>query len=163
VDIRAYLVREDLRELNGRLLRWVEGGGTLVVMYQRDQEWRREFAPFPFDITRTRVTLEEAPVAMLLPDHPLLSRPNRIVPSDWEDWVQERLIYAPGGPAPEYLRLVSTGDPGEPPVTTSFLAAPFGRGAYVYTSLVWYRQLKELHPGALRCFANMISWSATER
>lgn len=163
VDIRAYLVREDLRRNNDNLLRYAAGGGTVVVMYQRDQEWRREYAPYPFDVSRARVTVEDAPVVMLQPDHPLLASPNRITAADWGGWVQERVIYAPSSVAEVYHRLVSTGDPGEPPVTTAYLAVDHGLGAYVYTSFVWYRQLKELHPGALRCFANMLSYTRRAR
>ena len=39
----------------------------------------------------------------------------------------------------------------------SVLVAAHGKGTYLYTSLVWYRQLRELHPGALKLFANMLA------
>ena len=61
-------------------------------------------------------------------------------------------------PAP-YRKLLSSSDPDEEPLTTGLLEADVGRGAYIYTSYVWYRQLKEGNPGAFRCFANMISYS----
>jgi len=48
-------------------------------------------------------------------------------------------------------------DPGEPPLRSGLLFATYGRGTYLYTSLVWYRQLRVFHPGAFRLFANMIS------
>jgi LmbE family N-acetylglucosaminyl deacetylase len=161
IDIRAYLVREGLKKFNNRLLDYVREGGNLVVMYQRDQEWKPEYAPFPFQITRKRITIEEAPVTILTPEHPLMSTPNRIGDRDWEGWTQERGLYFPGNVAPEYTRLLSSSDPDEEPLTTGYLVAKVGKGSYIYTSYVWYRELKEANPGAFRCFANMISYSTT--
>jgi hypothetical protein len=158
LDIRAYLVREDLRKNNGRLLEYVQRGGNLVVMYQRDQEWRPEYAPYPFTISRRRITVEDAPVDILEPLHPLMNSPNRITVADWLGWKQERAVYLPSDVSAEYVRLLASHDPDEPEETTGYLAAPYGTGTYLYTSFVWYRQLKEHLPGAVRCFANMISY-----
>ena len=156
VDIRGYLLRDALRENNARLLDYVRGGGNLVVMYQRQQEWKPEFAPYPFQVTGRRVCVEEAPVRILAPSHPLLNAPNRIGDSDWQGWIQERGVYFPSEVPPGYTRLISSADPDEPQLDTGFLETPFGRGSYIYTSYVWYRQLKEGNPGAFRCFANML-------
>jgi LmbE family N-acetylglucosaminyl deacetylase len=158
LDIRAYLVREDLRKNNGRLLEYVRNGGNLVVMYQRDQEWKPEYAPYPFTISRRRITVEDAPVDILEPLHPLMNSPNRITATDWLGWKQERAIYLPSDVSAEYLRLLASHDPDEPEETAGYLVAPYGKGTYLYTSFVWYRQLKEHLPGAVRCFANMISY-----
>jgi LmbE family N-acetylglucosaminyl deacetylase len=160
IDIRAYLVREDLRSWNARLLDYARAGGNLVVMYQRDQEWKPEYAPYPFQITRKRISVEEAPIQLLVPDHPLLNSPNRIAATDWEGWKQERALYFPGDIAPQYVSLLSSHDPDEAPLTTGYLVAAVGTGSYIYTSYVWYRQLKDHNPGAFRCFANMISYPA---
>ena len=67
VDIRAYLFRPDLVKSNGRLLEYVKNGGTLIVMYQRIEEWKPEYAPYPFSISRNRITVENAPVTVLKP------------------------------------------------------------------------------------------------
>ncbi len=48
-------------------------------------------------------------------------------------------------------------DPGEQPLCGSTLLARYGEGTYLYSALVWYRQLKVHHPGAYALFANMIS------
>ena len=160
IDIRAYLVRDALKKFNARLLEYVREGGNLVVMYQRDQEWKPEYAPYPLSITRQRVTVEEAPVTLLVPDHPLLNEPNKITPRDWTGWKQERGLYFPGDVARQYTELLSCNDPDEPPLTTGYLVASYGKGSYIYTSYVWYRQLKEVNPGAFRCFANMLSYRA---
>lgn len=158
IDMRAYLVREELRKQNGRLLDWVRQGGNLLVMYQREGEWKQEYAPYPFPISRQRVTMEDAPITVLLPGHPLLCWPNNITAHDWDGWKQERSVYLPVRVPAEYARLITTHDPDEPEADTGYLCASYGKGSYIYTTYVWYRQLKDSHPGALRCLANMISY-----
>ncbi|MCK5571376.1 MAG: hypothetical protein KAJ12_01385, partial [Bacteroidetes bacterium] len=150
VDIRAYLVRDVLRTGAGRLLDYVHQGGNLIVMYQRTREWKPEYAPYPFMISRLRITNEDAPVSVLVPDHPLLRRPNEIGNEDWAGWTQERGLYFPAEVGSEYARLLSSRDPDEPELTTGYLVAKWGRGSYIYTSYVWYRQLRQNHPGAFR-------------
>ena len=163
IDIRAYLVRDALRKNNVRLLDYVRNGGHLVVMYQRDQEWSPEFAPYPFRLSRRRITMENAPVDVLQSSHPLFTLPNRISDRDWEGWKQERAVYLPVEVSPSYVRLLSSHDPDEPEVDTGYLFGVSGKGSYIYTSYVWYRELKECNAGAFRCFANMISYPLVSR
>jgi hypothetical protein len=158
VDIRAYLVRDDLKRNNQRLLEYVKRGGHLVVLYQKDQDWKPEYAPYPFGVGRKRVSVEEAPIRILQPDHPLFHAPNTITDADWEDWLQERGVYFPENVAPQYVQLLSSNDPDELPLTTGCLFANYGSGSYIYTSYVWYRQLKEYNVGGWRNFVNMICY-----
>ncbi|MBM3212672.1 hypothetical protein FJZ33_10655 [Candidatus Poribacteria bacterium] len=157
LDIRAYLVRKDLIDSNQRLLDYVRNGGNLIVMYNKTFEWKEEFAPYKLIISNNRVTVEDAPIEILAPDHPLFNFPNTITQNDWEGWIQERGLYFPSEWSPEYKELISCNDPGENPLTGGYLIAQYGKGTYIYTSYVWYRQLQELNPGAFRNFANMIS------
>ena len=170
VDIRAYLTRADLRQHNDQLLEWVEGGGHLVVAYQKLFEWNEgreapagmdgenaDFAPYPLVLGRDRVTYEDAPVTALQPAHPLLTFPYAIGPEDWDGWVQERGLYFPESAAPAYRRLLAMSDPGEAPLDTSLLVADYGAGTYAYTALGLYRQLQAHRPGAYRLLANLVS------
>ncbi|MFQ6112656.1 MAG: PIG-L family deacetylase [bacterium] len=164
LDMRAYLVRESLRKNNARILDYVKKGGNLVVMYQKLFEWNPEYgnppwAPFSLLLSRKRVTDENAPVEILAPGHPLLNVPNKITKDDWAGWVQERGLYFPTQWAANYEPLLSMSDPGEPPLVGGFLVAKFGKGTYIYTSLVWYRQLRALVPGAYRSLANMVGYA----
>lgn len=158
VDIRAYLAREDLKRNNQRLLEYVKRGGNLVVMYQKDQDWKPEYAPYPFTVSRKRVSVEEAPIRVLQPDHPLLNAPNKITDADWDGWMQERGVYFPDNVAPQYAQLLSSNDPDEAALTTGYIVAHYGSGSYIYTSYVWYRQLKEYNAGAWRNFINMMCY-----
>jgi hypothetical protein len=157
IDIRAYLFRPDLVKNNARLLEYVKNGGTLIVMYQRTDEWKPEYAPYPFSISRNRITVESAPVTVLKPENVLFHYPNTIDSTAWDDWVQERSLYMPSSVPAQYDKLVSSSDPGEAPLDTGLLLAKYGEGTYLYTAYVWYRELKEVNKGAFRIFANMIS------
>jgi hypothetical protein len=165
IDNRGYEAHHELIPLNPRLLKFVEDGGTLLVFYHRTGEWnpdekrgRPQLAPYPIILDDDRVTLEDAPITFLQPKHPLLHFPNRITPKDFTGWVQERGLYFPKEWDPHYAPILSTNDPGEPPLKGGLLVAPYGRGNYIYTSYVWYRQLRAGLPGGYRMFANLISY-----
>ncbi len=157
VDIRAYQYRPDLVANNATLLDYVARGGTLLVMYQKTFDWNESYAPYSITLSRNRVTREDAPITVLEPAHRLFTTPNTIEAADWDDWLQERGLYFPVTWATAYTPLIATTDPGEELPPGSYLVATHGKGQYVYTALGWYRQLRLLHPGALRCFANMLT------
>ncbi len=157
IDIRAYQYRADLVANNGALLDYVQRGGTLLVNYMKTFEWQREFAPYPITLSRNRVTREDAPMEVLVPDHPFFNHPNTLQDADWDGWRQERGLYFPVKWDDAYTPLIATADPGEVIPPGSCLVAEYGEGTYFYTALGWYRQLRELHPGALRAFANMLA------
>ena len=157
IDIRAYLVRPDLAANNAALLDYAARGGTLLVMYQKTEEWKPEFAPYPITVSRNRVTREDAPVKLLVPGHPVFTTPNAIRPEDWDGWIQERGLYFPSEWDAAFTPLIECNDPDESNPPGSLLIAKHGEGTYVYTALVLYRQIRELHPGALRLFVNMIA------
>ena len=141
-----------------RLLSWVEAGGTLVLQYNTSfEQVTDQLGPFPLKLGRDRVTVEEAPVTLLAPEHPLLLRPNRIGPADFEGWVQERGLYFPATWDERYTPLLGMADPGEKETKGSLLVARHGKGTYVYTGLSFFRQLPAGVPGAMRLFANLVS------
>jgi LmbE family N-acetylglucosaminyl deacetylase len=156
--IRAYNTRERLRTANRRLLDFVEKGGTLVVQYDTSFELvTGEIGPKPFKISRDRVTVEEAPVTFALPEHPLLTNPNRITEADFRGWVQERGLYFAGTWDPAYETPLSMADPGESPKAGSLLFLRHGKGTFIYTGLAFFRQLPAGVPGAYRLFVNLVT------
>lgn len=157
IDIRAYLVRPDLAANNAALLDYIARGGTLIVNYQKTEEWKPEYAPFPIKLSRNRVTREDASVKLLIPDHSVFTTPNAIRPEDWDGWFQERGLYFPVEWDVAYMPLIECNDPGESNPPGALLIAKHGEGNYAYTALVLYRQIRELHPGALRLFANLLA------
>jgi hypothetical protein len=160
VGVRAYEVSPALLRANSRLREWVERGGTLIVQYQQyDFVAGAGYAPRKLEIARPhdRVTDESAPVTVLVPDHPALTTPNRIVGEDWSGWVQERGLYFARSWDPAYQALLATADPGGPEQRGVLLVAPVGKGTFVYTGLAFFRQLPAGVPGAYRLFANLLA------
>lgn len=163
IDNRGYEAHPELIEANAQLLKYVENGGTLIVCYHKTGEWnpgsrRPQLAPYPIILSDDRVTEETAPVSFLQAAHPLLNVPNKITSADFDNWIQERGLYFPRQWDTHYTALLSTNDTGEAPLKGGLLVAPYGKGNYIYTSYVWYRQLRGGIPGGYRFFANMISY-----
>jgi hypothetical protein len=170
IDNRGYQAHPELVAANGRLLDYVREGGTLIVFYHRTNEWnpdaekkRPQLAPYPLTLGNSRVTDETAPVRFTEPRHTLLNYPNKITPEDFAGWIQERGLYYPEKWDAHYSAPLSMSDKGEAPLRGGLLAATYGRGRYVYTSMVWYRQLRAGVPGAYRVLANLISYGRQEK
>jgi len=165
VDNRVYESQPELISANQKLLDYAKNGGTLVVFYHKTNEWnpdpkrnRPQLAPYKLIISDDRVTDENAPITFLEPEHALLNVPNKIGPDDFVGWIQERGVYYPKEWDPQFHALLQSNDPGEPPLKSGLLVADYGRGHYIYTSMVWYRELRAGVPGAYRMLANMISY-----
>ena len=157
--VRAYETNPAVVASNARYLEWVRAGGTLIVQYQQYGYFDGDFAPYPLRARRPhdRVSDETAPVTILVPDHPLFTRPNRIGPRDFDGWVQERGLYFASEWDERYLPLLEMADPGEEPVSGGLLVARYGDGLYVYTGLSLFRQTPAGVPGAYRLLANLLS------
>jgi LmbE family N-acetylglucosaminyl deacetylase len=156
--IRAFNTRERLRHAQERLLRYVADGGTLIVQYNVSRGLVIEnFGPYPLTIGRERVSMENAPVKFLDPEHPLLNYPNRITEEDFRGWIQERGLYFASQWDERYDAVLSSHDTGESDQDGGLLYARYGKGIFIYTGYSWFRQLPEGVPGAFRIFANMIS------
>jgi LmbE family N-acetylglucosaminyl deacetylase len=166
VGIRAFNMHEKLKLLQPALLRFVENGGNLVVQYNTSNFTGTidySIGPYPFKITRNRVTDESAPVEFLAANHPILNSPNKITSSDFEGWVQERGLYFAGGYEDNYKAILSMQDPGEEKNGGALIVTEYGKGTFVYTGLSFFRQLPAGVPGAARLFINLISYRSDRR
>ncbi|MDX6611196.1 MAG: hypothetical protein QOD75_382 [Blastocatellia bacterium] len=170
IDNRVYESQPELIAANQRLLDYTKNGGTLIVFYHKSNEWnpderrkRPQLAPYKLILGDERITDETAPVTFIEPQHPLLNTPNKIGPDDFANWIQERGLYYPKDWDPQFHALLQSNDPGEAPLKGGLLVADYGRGHYIYTSMVWYRELRAGVPGAYRMLANMISYGRPPR
>jgi LmbE family N-acetylglucosaminyl deacetylase len=169
VDNRVYESQPELIAVNQRLLDYANAGGTLIVFYHKSNEWnpderrkRPQLAPYKLILGDERVTDETAPITFIEPQHPLLNLPNKMGQEDFANWIQERGLYYPKDWDPQYHALLQSNDPGGAPLKGGLLVADYGRGHYIYTSMVWYRELRAGVPGAYRMLANMISYGQAE-
>lgn len=158
--VRAYNTNEWMNNVYDELMKYVKEGGVLLVQYNTSNQIgpvKAKISPYPFSISRNRITDEEAKVNFLIPDHPALNHPNKITDKDFEGWIQERSIYHADKPDTAYKAILSMKDPGEKEQDGSLIVANYGKGRFVYTGLVFFRELPAGVPGAYRLFANLIA------
>ncbi|MDB5201362.1 MAG: LmbE family protein [Ferruginibacter sp.] len=158
--VRAYNIHAWLSTAYPVLMDYVKNGGILLTQYNTNNSIgpvKAKISPYPFTISRNRVTDETAKVNFLLPKHPALNYPNKITAKDFDGWIQERSIYNAENVDPAYERILSMKDPGETDQDGSLIIANYGKGRFVYTGLVFFRELPAGVPGAYRLFANLIA------
>jgi hypothetical protein len=143
------------------LTEYAKQGGIVIVQYN-SAGFNPASAPYPYTVpgdSAHNVVEEEHPVAILQPENPLLTWPNRIVPADFDHWIEERGHGFATDWSPEYTPLLEMHDDGQDPQKGGLLVAKVGKGAYIYCALALYRQLPEGVPGAYRLLANLLSYA----
>ncbi len=159
IGVRAFNVRTDLVSHLPALFAYVADGGNVIEQYNRPGNDLKtdQFAPYSLRLSGLRVTDETAAMTFLAPDHPVLNTPNKITSADFDGWIQERGIYYPDQWDDHFTPILACNDPGEAPLKGGLLVAKYGQGYFVYTGLVFFRELPDGVPGAYRLFANLIS------
>jgi LmbE family N-acetylglucosaminyl deacetylase len=158
--VRAHNIHAWLSNVHPILMQYVNEGGVLLTQYNTNNSIgpvKANIAPYPFTISRNRITDETAAVNFLLPNHAALNYPNKITAKDFDGWIQERSIYNAEKIDTAYQRVLSMKDPGEAEQDGSLIVADYGKGKFVYTGLVFFRELPAGVSGAYRLFANLIA------
>lgn len=156
--VRLVNISDEFKLIQPKLMAYVQNGGTLLMQYNVNNGLKTtNIGPYPFKLANKRVTEEDAKVTFLKPEHPALNYPNKITASDFDGWVQERGIYFATDIDPKYSTILSMNDTGEPASDGALIIADYGKGKFVYTSLVFFRELPAGVPGAYRLFANLLA------
>ena len=159
--VRAYNTLEYLgNNVYQELMKYVENGGNYVVQYNTASNlgpMKAEMSPFPMTITRNRITLEDAKPVFALPSHEVFQVPNKITETDFNHWIQERSIYNAVSNSDKVEFPLEFADPGENADKGNIAFCKYGKGRFIYTGLVFFRELPAGVPGAYRLFANLIS------
>jgi LmbE family N-acetylglucosaminyl deacetylase len=158
LGIRAYDTQKDVATNTRKLLDYVSVGGTLILQYNAGAGDFNSghFTPFPAQLSRSRVSVEEAPVEILAPEDSVFHYPNQITQRDFDGWVQERGLYFMDSWDSNFRVLLSSHDPGEQPLKGGLLRAQYGKGTYIYTGYAFFRQLPAGVPGAIRLYVNLL-------
>ena len=158
LGIRAYNIVDELKFKQKFLLDYVNEGGNLVIQYNTNRGIKvDDLAPYNLNLSRDRVTDENALVRILEPNHPILNFPNKITKQDFEGWVQERGLYFPDEWSKEFTPLLAANDKEEASKEGALLVAKYGKGNYIYTGLSFFREFPAGVSGAYRLFANLLS------
>src|SRR5690606_32279498 len=120
--VRLYNINPRIQHIQPRLLQYVKEGGTLLVQYNVSNGLQTaDIGPYPFELSRFRVTDETASVRIQHPRSRVLNYPNTITQADFDGWVQERGLYFIGEAAEQYDQPLRMSDPGEPASDGSLL------------------------------------------
>jgi len=159
IGVRAFNSDKTLGNIKSEIMKYMNEGGNVIVQYNTSRNIDvNTFAPFPFKLSRNRVSQENSFVKILDDKHPALNYPNKISLSDFDGWVQERGLYFSNNWSKEYQTIISSNDEGEDPNDGGILIAKVGKGHFIYTSYSWFRQLPAGVGGAYRIFTNLISF-----
>ena len=157
--VRAYNTNEWLDEVYDTLMLYIKNGGNLLVQYNTSNTLgplKSRIGPYPFNISRKRVTDEQAAIRFTDSTNMLLQFPNKIKKQDFDGWIQERSIYHAIDWDNHYKTLFSMNDQGEPADAGSLIYCKYGKGSFIYTGLVFFRELPSGVPGAYKLIANFI-------
>jgi LmbE family N-acetylglucosaminyl deacetylase len=158
--VRAYNIHEWLNDAYDALMNYVKEGGTLLVQYNTNNNIgpvKAKIGPYPFTISRNRVTDENAAVTFLQTSGSYMNLPNKITGKDFDNWIQERSTYQATDFEKNYQALFEMHDAGEGPQNGSLIYTNYGKGKFIYCGLVFFRQLPAGVPGAYRLFANLLA------
>ncbi|MGI8951205.1 MAG: PIG-L family deacetylase [Chitinophagaceae bacterium] len=163
--VRAYNTQPWLSAKYDVLMNYIKNGGNLIVQYNtsnNNENGVAKIGPYNFNINRTRVTDENAKVDILLPNNSALNYPNKITQKDFEGWTQERSIYQAENFDTHFFAPLGMNDPKEKESNGSLIIAPYGKGNFVYTGLVFFRELPVGVTGAYRLMVNLIALPKSE-
>lgn len=158
--VRAYNVFEWLTDKYTVLMNYVHDGGNLIVQYNTNNQVgavKANIGPYNFTIGRTRVTEENSPVHILLPESSALNFPNKITDADFKGWIQERSTYHAEQLDAHYEAPLGVHDTNEPESNGALIISKYGKGNFVYAGIVFFRELPAGVPGAYRLMANLIA------
>jgi len=154
VDRRALTLDSGLVTRKDVFERFVEGGGRLIVLAQDAEVWNAWNLVDGLNLIPTAAYDEETSVEADS-THRLMSYPNVIGSDDWLEWLFRRAFNVVTGPALEL---------GGVPVRTAADHRPLigiwkrGTGTLTYVDLALHPQFLNIHPGAYRLLANLLSY-----
>lgn len=158
--VRAYNTNDYWANAYPEIMKYIENGGNYVVQYNTASflgPMKSSMSPYPLQVTRNRITKEEAKPNFLLPNHALLNSPNKITEKDFNDWIQERSIYTAETNDTHFEFPLGFSDPNEAENKGHIAVTKFGKGQFIYTGLVFFREIPAGVPGAYRLLANLLA------
>lgn len=158
--VRAYNTNEFWENAYPEIMKYIENGGNYVVQYNTASflgPMKSSMSPYPLQVSRNRITKEEATPDFIQQNHVVFNSPNKISTSDFQDWVQERSIYTAETTDPHFEFPLGFTDPGESENKGNIAITKYGKGQFIYTGLVFFREIPAGVPGAYRLFANLLA------
>ena len=158
--VRAYNTNEYWENAYPEIMKYIENGGNYVVQYNTASflgPMKSSMSPYPLQVTRNRITKEEAKPVFLITNHAFFTKPNKISDVDFNDWIQERSIYTAETNDPHFEFPLGFSDPNESENKGNIAVTKYWKGQFIYTGLVFFREIPAGVPGAYRLLANLLA------
>ena len=160
IGARAFAQIEALAPNAGAIRRFAERGGTVVVLYGRDELTAPGILPYPIQFgPKDSITAldPERRVRVIALNSPVLTWPNRITDADFAEWGDYRARELPATFDPHYHPVIEMLDDDNQPTASSILWTRVGKGVFVYTALSLDRQVGVVtNAGAARLLVNLL-------
>jgi len=153
IDRRAMTLVKKLKDYRSAFDSFVERGGHLVVMSQDASIWNE--SPL---VEGTRLTtspaFDENQSVEIDSTSRYATNPNRLRDDAWIGWLYRRAHNILSGEALDRAEVVVRSSPENDPLIATWRR---GRGTITYCDLALEPQLLNIHPGAFRLLANLLS------
>jgi hypothetical protein len=154
IDRRTLTLDTRLRSRRTDLENFVQKGGHVVVLAQDPEAWN--VSPLLDDVQLSGVNMfDEETEIQCDTTHRLLTYPNLIRPVDWSDWLYRKAYNEISGRALEQATIPVKTAKGRKPLIAVWRR---GTGTFIYSDVAFHPQFLNVHPGAYRLFANLISY-----
>ena len=154
LDRRALTLIANLRTQLPILVDYVERGGHLIILAQDAKTWNASPLVDGLNLTSSNAW-EEAFAVEADSSHRLLSTPNPIREKDWTGWLYRRASNILSGPALASAVVPLRSRDDKNPLIAEW---KMGTGLLTYVDLALSHQFLNVHPGAFRLLANIISY-----
>ncbi len=151
LDRRVLTLNQSLSDLPATLTRFMTNGGRVLVLAQDAEAWNQQ--PLLAGLRLTATQQWDAGIAVRERTAGRLQQPNRLRPEDWQEWLFQRAYNALEVTSASALVLLEA-ENGSPLV----VAQPEGAGGMLYVDLALQPQWLNVHAGAFRVLANLLSY-----
>jgi hypothetical protein len=153
IDRRALTFHKGLRSRKAEIEGFVRNGGHVIVLAQDAEVWNA--SPLLDNVTLSAVTKYDDEAAIETDNtHRLLTYPNAIRSTDWSEWLYCKAYNEVSGPALLQAATPVKAVKGRTPLVATW---KIGAGSFTYSDLAFLPQFLNVHPGAYRLLANLIS------
>jgi hypothetical protein len=153
IDQRVLSLKPDIIHHTQALSDFVRRGGHLIILAQDADIWNEQ--PLWEGISLESNVLLDENISVIMDDmSPLFTRPNRITSADWSRWLFLRAYNSVSASDVENGQIpLRTENQGLPLIVVS----ESGNGKMTYVDLALAPQWLNIHPGAFKLLANLIS------
>lgn len=154
VDRRALSLQPAIAQNKQALDDFVQRGGHLLVLSQDAHAWNRHPLWGDMQLASTISFPADSPLRFEA-GHRILTQPNTLAEDAWKDWLYARARNRISGAITALAEKPVMASEGDNPLV---LMRKSGLGLQTYVDLALEPQLMNVHPGAFRLLANLISY-----